>query len=92
VLKALKPRNLPPPLRRIRPWTREPFRGAHHAGAAPGVLGRVAVVGAGEHAGEPRRGDPPRGQRDDQEHQVSGVEVAVDAIAELDTIGQPVII
>src|SRR5215472_3962345 len=66
----------------LGPRTREPFRGAYHAGAAPGVLGRVAVVGAGEHAGELRRGDPPRGQPDDQEHQVLGVEVTVeDAVA-----------
>jgi pyridoxine 4-dehydrogenase len=46
------------------------------------VLGRVLVVGAGEHAGELGRGEPPGVQRDDQEHQVSRVEVAVeDALA-----------
>jgi len=51
--------------------------GPHHAGAAPGVLGRILVVRAGEHAGELGRGEPPGVQRDDQEHQVSRVEVAV---------------
>ena len=60
----------------------QPLGGAHHAGAAPGVLGRIAVVGAGEHAGELRRGDPPRGQPDDHEHQVLGDELVVeDALA-----------
>ena len=51
--------------------------GPHHAGAAPGVLGRVLVVRAGEHAGELGCGEPPGVQRDDQEHQVSRVEIAV---------------
>jgi hypothetical protein len=46
------------------------------------VLGRVVVTGAGEHVGELRHGKPPCGQRDDQEHQVIGVEVVVeDAVA-----------
>src|SRR6185312_10630409 len=55
---------------RSAPRAGEPFGGGHHAGAAPGVLGRVAVVGAGEHAGDLRRGHPPRGQPDDHEHEV----------------------
>ena len=35
------------------------------------MLGRVLVVGAGEHARELGRGEPPGVQRDDQEHQVA---------------------
>src|ERR1035438_2505695 len=53
------------------------FGGADDEGAAPGVLGRLVVVGAGEHAGELRHADPPGGQADDQEHQVRRVEGAV---------------
>ena len=56
----------------------QPLGGAHHAGAAPGVLGRVAVVQAGEHAGELRRRDPPRGQPDDHEHEVLGRKLVVE--------------
>ena len=71
----------------------QPACGGHHAGPAPGVLGRVLVVGADEHAGELRRGEPPGVQRDDQEYQVGRVEAAADlalpadVVAELDTIG-----
>src|SRR5437868_1664132 len=40
----------------LPPRAGEPLGGAYHAGAAPGVLGRVAVVGAGDHPGDLRRG------------------------------------
>src|ERR1700722_12968612 len=67
----------------LRPaWPGQPACGAHHAGPAPRVLGRILATGTGEHAGKLGRGEPPRVQRDDQEHQVGRVEVRVqDALA-----------
>src|ERR1700733_829927 len=67
----------------LRPaWPGQPACGAHHAGPAPRVLGRILATGTGGPAGWVGRGKPPRVQRDDQEHQVGRVEVRVqDALA-----------